>query len=171
MSVRAGKSESEWASPTWNWGSARGDAHDEALKIRTKLNAPQSRSTWLEQMVTTDSLVSWSEVKLVLALKWQRAAHARRDGGEAGYGYVMEQLRRAKYEGSVEADKKFVSDMEERLAVIVADADRSKLREFVEPMDGGQWMDAVKRESPTGYHRRSVAAQVLVALKFVDDGL
>jgi hypothetical protein len=110
-------------------------------------------------------------VKLVLALKWQRAANARGDGGEAGYGYVMEQLRRAKYEGSVEADKKFVSDMEERLAVIVADADRSKLREFVEPMDGGQWMDAVKRESPTGYHRRSVAAQVLVALKFVDDGL
>jgi len=38
-----------------------------------------------------------------------------RDGGAKGYGYVMEQMRRGKYEGA--NDSQFVLDMQARFAL------------------------------------------------------
>jgi hypothetical protein len=46
---------------------------------------------WLGEMVAGES-IPWEEVKLCLALKWQRAARERRDGGPGGYADVLDTL-------------------------------------------------------------------------------
>jgi hypothetical protein len=73
-------------------------------------------------MIGGSTTVEWEDVKLVLALKWQKAARERRDGGAEGYAYVMEQMRLARYEGSEDADVRLVSDMETRLGLLNSDA-------------------------------------------------
>jgi len=116
-----------WASDTWNWGYAVGDAHNEAMRVRKELrdtfdfeegDVGRIRRDWLVDMVAGSSEVDWEDVKLVLALKWQKAAREGRDGGVQGYGYVMEQMRLAKYEGSEAADLQLVTDMERRLDLL-----------------------------------------------------
>jgi len=106
----------------------------------------------------------------VLALKWQRAAHERRDGGEAGFGYVMEQLRLAKYEGSEEADATFVQDMESVLSALVSEDGANQLKTVLDELQKGQ-DDTFKTKCPVDFHRRSVALKVLVALEFCPAGL
>eukprot|EP00798_Chlamydomonas_sp_ICE-L_P011093 gene11093-18707_t len=201
--IRPNAVKSGWASPTWNWGSARGDAHDEAFKLRNKLGTKQSRMSWLGEVMKAGPgggeaadlpcPITWCEgklalallwqkaarerndegradnmrwivkVKLALALLWQKAARERTDGGRAGYGYVMEQLRLAKYEGSEEADATFVSDMESRLPMVVKASELAGLKTEVEAM-GDEQSVAFKGKgaSPQEFHRRSVACQDVV---------
>lgn len=104
---------SRWANPNWRWGYGIGLAHDEAAKLRAKLRSSEQRSLWLDEMVSPSGGVDWEEVKLALALKWQRDRE-RGDDAIAAYNQVMEQLRLAKYEGE-EEDQLFVKDMEARL--------------------------------------------------------
>eukprot|EP00958_Prasinococcus_capsulatus_P025674 scaffold4409_cov369-Prasinococcus_capsulatus_cf.AAC.27 len=72
-----------WSSPTWRWGFAVGDAHDAAYIARSSLQSRDSRRSWLVQLAQTEpSTTPWEEVKLVLALAFQkvklrRSAHAR----------------------------------------------------------------------------------------------
>ena len=73
---------SGWASPTWNWGFAVGDAHNEAMRVRQQLSdsfdggdVGAMRRAWLVDMVGGSSAVGWEDVKLVLALKWQKASY------------------------------------------------------------------------------------------------
>ena len=72
-----------WTSPNWNWGSARGDAHDAARVVRGVLNeSPSRRRDWITAMVQStpsDDAVPWEEVKLVMAL----AFYLRYDGDAA----------------------------------------------------------------------------------------
>lgn len=44
--------------------------------------------------------VGWEEVKLCLALCWQRAAREQRDGGTGGYSQVLDTLVRGGYGAS-----------------------------------------------------------------------
>lgn len=48
-------------------------------------------SQWLGDMLVGES-IPWEEVKLCLALKWQKAARERRDGGPGGYSDVLDTL-------------------------------------------------------------------------------
>ncbi|GAB5360666.1 hypothetical protein AAMO2058_000646900 [Amorphochlora amoebiformis] len=85
-----------WSSPHWNWGYAQGEAHDRALVLRRRLSTPLSREKWLTASQEKGSDVDFEEVKLCLALAWQRAARELRDKGGAD---VLEDMRLAKFEG------------------------------------------------------------------------
>lgn len=140
-----------WGSPTWNWGYAVGDAHDAAAVLRQRLQSQPLRAAWLQQMVVAPAEVPWEDVKLALALLWQRASRERRDGGPGGWSDVMWNLVDAKYEGGLEQDRKFVVDMEARLpqALLVEEGPED---------DVDAW-------------RRRVATSALQALSFVELGL
>jgi hypothetical protein len=45
-----------------------------------------TRREWLVSMIGGSRTVEWEDVKLVLALKWQKAAREGRDGGDQGIG-------------------------------------------------------------------------------------
>ena len=153
---------SGWSSPSWNWGSAVGDAHNEAMRIRGALRDEELRRQWLVSMIGGSSAVEWEDVKLVLALKWQKAARERRD---ADYGFVMERLRLAEYEGD-QQDEVMVADMEARLDQLRPDA--KEMEAFfmaAQNNEGGIYQDLPDA------HRRAVAARVLVGLDFVAQGL
>ena len=94
-----------WTSPTWNWGSARGDAHDAAQVVRAHLNSsPEVRKSWLVALISSTPLapvVPWEEAKLVMALAWQLAGHRGTDAcgsGEGSWLDVMERMRQGVYE-------------------------------------------------------------------------
>eukprot|EP00466_Bigelowiella_natans_P020207 jgi/Bigna1/69362/fgenesh1_pg.8_\ len=83
-----------WDSPGWNWGYANGEAHDKAAVLRSKLRTQKQRGAWLQELSSKDSEIDWEEVKLALALKWQRAIRERRD--QAGWCHVLEEMRLAR---------------------------------------------------------------------------
>ena len=53
---------SGWSSPSWNWGSAVGDAHNEAMRIRGALRDEELRRQWLVSMIGGSSAVEWEVV-------------------------------------------------------------------------------------------------------------
>lgn len=84
-----------WGTREWNWGFANGLAHDEAFKLRSRLSSPANREAWLKSV--GDGEIDQEEVKLCLALKWQRAGHERRAGG---YLEVMDRLASGEFENA-----------------------------------------------------------------------
>jgi hypothetical protein len=164
-----------WASDTWRWGSARGDAHDAAAVVRAALNASaDARKRWLVAMISTAPLpernhVPWEECKLVLALAFQLSGHRGAHACASGAGSwldVMENMRRGYYESdaSVGGDVALARDMGERLD----DAGRALIVEArgvaSEATNGDEvWThDAV---------RRATAAAVLLELDFLEVGI
>ena len=63
----------QWSEPGWNWGSANGDAHDEAMRLRSSLSTPEKRERFLTDVGMLDE-EDWEDSKVVLALACQRAA-------------------------------------------------------------------------------------------------
>ena len=57
--------------PGWNWGSAMGTAHDEAMQIRSRLSTEEARSNFLFTVFAGQA--DLEEMKLALALKCQAA--------------------------------------------------------------------------------------------------
>jgi hypothetical protein len=160
--VQSVLSMSKWADPKWRWGYGVGLAHDEAARLRAKLRTAEDRSAWLDAMVEQEEQVDWEEVKLALALKWQKANRMRGDDAMTAYNQVMELLRLARYEGK-EEDKLFVKDLEARLRFL-GDSANSLVLDF----RGKQRPDA--RDSSDG-RRRVIAAAVLEGFEFVESGL
>mmetsp|Transcript_28986 Transcript_28986/g.69162 ORF Transcript_28986/g.69162 Transcript_28986/m.69162 type:complete len:226 (+) Transcript_28986:3-680(+) len=142
-----------WADPDWKWGYGNGKAHNAAYDLRRGLSSESSRSKWMETLLSDEKL-GWDDVKLCLALKWQRAAREGRDGGRGGFGDVMEMMRKCKYEGSDANDDRLVQDMSSRLAMLPG-AESSVASGL--PGREGQ--------------RRTVAARVLDRMDFVRIGL
>eukprot|EP00241_Pyramimonas_parkeae_P010629 CAMPEP_0114227554 /NCGR_PEP_ID=MMETSP0058-20121206/1854_1 /TAXON_ID=36894 /ORGANISM="Pyramimonas parkeae, CCMP726" /LENGTH=240 /DNA_ID=CAMNT_0001338407 /DNA_START=27 /DNA_END=750 /DNA_ORIENTATION=- len=157
-----------WGSPNWKWGYAVGDAHDAAAKVRSQLRAPAVRAGWLQAVTCDPKRVSWFEIKLVLALAWQRAA--RDDGGPNGFRAVMENMRLAQYEGNDEADAKLVQDMDVRLPMLVDGGDLSGVQGIVQDLGGSSALK-LQQTDVVEFRRRYVAAQVLILLEFVEVGL
>ena len=63
---------SPWASPTWRWGSALGDAHVQSTALGDRLATAESREAFVAAIGAGD--VEWAECQLALALKCQHAA-------------------------------------------------------------------------------------------------
>ena len=63
----------QWSEPGWNWGSANGEAHEEALRLRSSLSTPDQRERFLTDVGMLDE-EDWEDSKVVLALTCQRAA-------------------------------------------------------------------------------------------------
>ena len=97
----------DWTSPDWNWGSAQGSAHSEALRIRTQLATPAARAAFQEDAETGKA--DFDDLKLALALKCQRARNLGYDvrvGFQAGmWEGLMNDMASCFFEGEGGADK------------------------------------------------------------------
>ena len=106
-----------WSSPKWNWGSAVGEAHDVAMRVRSLLSTPEVRQGFLQK--TASGEVDFEEAKMALALKCQRARNL-------GYDLIGEQWRGNSWETLMDemAACKFEGEGGEEL---LADAIRLRL--------------------------------------------
>jgi len=134
---------STWSSPDWRWGYGNGAAHDVAMRVRASLSSPASRSAFMEALRSSDppSLEETEEVKMVLALAWQRARNYGYD--TANWEGAMEQMAACEFEGEGGSGR-------------LAQAIRSRL--------GGSEADASTAVGP-------LAAKSLEALQFESRGL
>ena len=69
-----------WDDPNWNWGSAIGTAHDEAMKVRAALSTPEARKDFLFTVFAGQA--DPEEAKMALALKCQRARNLGYDAND-----------------------------------------------------------------------------------------
>ena len=105
---------SGWTSPDWNWGSAVGTGHDCAAICRRQFGSCQSRASLVSYLLKGQG-PPFEEVKLILALAWQRGRWDGCDGGLGGYGEVLNAMAQAqRYEVGDECDWLLVQDMKER---------------------------------------------------------
>eukprot|EP00965_Chrysotila_dentata_P150025 4955155-Pleurochrysis_carterae.AAC.2 len=88
-------SSSSWSSPDWRWGYANGAAHDAAATLRNKLRTNSAREEFLKD--ARSGSASLEELKLALALKWQRARNFGYD--EDDWEAAMEDMAACKFEG------------------------------------------------------------------------
>ena len=84
-----------WSDPGWNWGSAVGTAHDEAMKTRSKLSTEEARSSFLFTVFAGQA--DLEEMKMALALKCQRARNFNYD--ESNWEGLMDDMGACRFEG------------------------------------------------------------------------
>ena len=166
-----GVPQSGWTSPQWNWGSAVGTGHDCARICREKYDTSQARQDFIHQLLKwrrsneeEDNLLllDFEEVKLVLALTWQRGRWNGSDGGKGGYGEVLKHMAEAKrYEQDSEAEcsRRLVQDMQARFHLLQPSSrDADAMANL--GCDGDDIFDA----------RYRCAGLVLQCMGFVEDG-
>ena len=101
-----------WSDSNWNWGSADGDAHNEAMRVRTLLSTPQARREFLQR--AADGTVDLEDVKMALALKCQRACNVGYDLPGRGWQTLMESMASCAFEGD-DGEAKLEAAIRERL--------------------------------------------------------
>ena len=84
-----------WDDPNWNWGSAIGTAHDEAMKVRAALATPEARKDFLFSVFAGQA--DQEEAKMALALKCQRARNLGYDTSD--WEGLMDAMAACKFEG------------------------------------------------------------------------
>lgn len=149
---------SGWTSPDWNWGSGVGTGHDCAAICRKKCERRQSRASLVTDLLERKG-PPFEEVKLVLALAWQRGRWDGSDGGPGGYGEVLNAMAQARrYEVGDECDRLLVQDMKERYHLLdPTDADKEAMLSLDgEDVDGA---------------RRQCSGLVLKSMGFIENGL
>ena len=92
-----------WTSPNWNWGSAIGDAHDEAMRVRAALSTPEARRDFLQATASEDGDIE--AAKMALALSCQRARNLGYDLQGRPWENLMESMAACEYEGEDGLDK------------------------------------------------------------------
>ncbi|KAJ1461657.1 hypothetical protein M885DRAFT_558092 [Pelagophyceae sp. CCMP2097] len=81
----ASSSALSWGSRGWNWGSANGAAHDQAMTLRRSLGTTEARAGFLRALKTGDA--SSDDAKLALGLAFQGAARSSRMPSEFSAAY------------------------------------------------------------------------------------
>jgi len=134
-----------WASPEWRWGSADGEAHNVAMRLREEFGKPHRRSA----MVTYAKMgaVDFFDLKMALALSCQRARDFGYDESDGRWEALMEEMAACEFESEGMIDQP-------KLAAAVN-------KRIPSPID-----DAILKENPAG-----VIAEGLVHLGFVEKGL
>ena len=82
--------------PGWNWGSAMGTAHDEAMRIRSSLSTEEARSNFLFTVFAGQA--DLEEMKLALALKCQAARNMGYD--DQNWEQLMDEMAACRFEGA-----------------------------------------------------------------------
>jgi hypothetical protein len=106
---------------------------------------------------------NFEEVKLVLALAWQRGRWDGSDGGRGGYGDVLATMASAsRYEDGSEDDcsRHLIEDMQQRFQLLGSSKDLAVMQGLSHAH--GDDLDAARREC---------SALVLDTMGFVDNGL
>ena len=86
-----------WSSPSWNWGSAVGDAHNEAMRVRDSLSTPEKRTQFLQDNAANSA--DLEDAKMALALSCQRARNIGYDLPGRPWEGLMEDMAACKFEG------------------------------------------------------------------------
>ena len=176
MSISSSKTiyeipNSGWKEKEWNWGFAVGTGHDCAAICRDRYRSRQSRLALVQELCAAPTKNpqdreprNFEEVKLVLALAWQRGRWDGTDGGRGGYGEVLGAMAQAKrYESDDEKEDatRLVADMVSRYQLL------SPTKEQQEDMR------TISTLLETDYDaaRRKCSGLVLWATRFVDNGL
>lgn len=127
-------SYSIWSDPELNWGYANGKGHDYAMVLRKKMKTQKEREEFCEKALLGE--VTYDELTLVLALRFQRAAREGKDGCGKGWE-IMNKLADCVYEvkeGSVELQEDLYSLIDKlpiELSNLVDDMDAcKKAKEF-----------------------------------------
>jgi hypothetical protein len=114
-----GVPHSGWSSPQWNWGYGSGTGHDCAVICRTRYATSESRTKLVESLILMHPDTDVEEIKLVLALLWQKCRRDNSDGGVGGYRDVLQSLVKAdRYESSTDGISRLTMDMLARLPLI-----------------------------------------------------
>ena len=162
---------SGWKSPTWNWGYGVGTGHDCAAICRQKYARMEDREELVRQLISAPTVgeneqrlpANFEEVKLVMALAWQKGRWDGSDGGEGGYGEVLHAMADARrYEDGDETTNCMLlfKDMEERYYLL----DPS-------PEDMKEMKKATKIcESDSDAAVRCCSGLVLKSMGFVNNG-
>ena len=171
---------SGWKSPQWQWGSAIGTGHDCAAICRQRYATRAARQELIQQLLllneNQDNDVSpekrqqrlptnFEEVKLVLALAWQRGRWDGSDGGPGGYGDVLMHMAQARRYESLDQDdeevtsRQLVQDMASRFELLSPTPEETER------------MKSVVADDDYDRARRQCSGLVLEAMGFVENGL
>lgn len=166
-----GVPNSGWRAPQWNWGYAVGTGHECAFICRKRYNSRQARVELIKDLcaasVTKVELrepQNFEEVKLVLALAWQRGRWDGSDGGEGGYGEVLTAMAEAsRYETDDDevSSTRLVNDMTRRFRLLAPTTEQEQAMQST----------ASILETDFDAARRQCSGLVLAAMGFVDKGL
>lgn len=168
-----GVAKSGWKSSAWNWGSAVGTGHDCARICRQNYASREARAELVENLLLTTTTgtqsstvlipANFEEVKLVLALAWQRGRWDGTDGGRGGYGDVLHYMAEAKrYEDGSEEEcaMRLIQDMQARYSLLRPSSKQEMAMQNV----------VVHCESDVPRAQRRCSGLVLEAMGFVENG-
>lgn len=94
------KSVSGFSDPNWNWGSSNGTGHDAAMAIRQTLGTKDRRREFVSNLDANCEAIGIDDIKLALALRFQRASHEGIIGSKEG-NRIMRNMAALKYENAV----------------------------------------------------------------------
>jgi len=166
MKTIYGIPNSGWTSSEWNWGYAVGTGHDCAAICRQQYQTKKSRVNLIDSLMTsTEEPQNFEEVKLVLALAFQRGRWDGSDGGRGGYGEVLAYMADARrYEIGTEKEcaLNFVQDMQERFHLLKPDPeDQTTMNQLLIRQDDANF----------DISRRQCSGLVLKAMGFLENGI
>jgi hypothetical protein len=163
---------SGWTSPQWNWGYGAGTGHECAAICRQRYNSRQVRAALIKDLCTSPTIeienrepTNFEEVKLILALAWQRGRWDGSDGGKGGYGDVLATMADAsRYESDDEKEDsiRLVKDMTGRFRLLGPSKEQTDEMENVL---------AILLENDKDAARRKCSGMVLEAMGFIENGL
>ena len=111
-----------WSDASWAWGSATGDAHVEAGRLRGRLGAESARADFVRAVA--DGSASFEDAKLALALLCQRASkkcfaarHGLDEDERVRWGELVHELAQCAFEGP-RGDVALADAIGERLGLI-----------------------------------------------------
>lgn len=157
-----GVPRSGWRSTAWNWGYASGTGHDCARICRDRYSTRQARIDLVSQLQQGQAEpANFEEVKLVLALAWQRGRWDGSDGGAGGFGEVLAEMAAAKrYEEGSEEEcaRRLTQDMQARFHLLGPTEEQVAEMQTLEDSDA----DTAQRRC---------SGLVLEAMGFIDNGI
>lgn len=176
MSISSSKTiydipNSGWKAPQWNWGYAVGTGHDCAAVCRDRYYSRKARLALIQELCAAPTRNpehreprNFEEVKLVLALAWQRGRWDGTDGGRGGYGEVLGAMAKAtRYESDNEKENanRLVADMTSRYHLLSPTKEQEEEMRTISTL----------LETDFDAARRKCSGLVLLAMKFVENGL
>jgi hypothetical protein len=180
-----GVSKSGWQSPVWNWGSAVGTGHDCAKICRQQYSSRSKRQELVHHLLSAEGTIDdipqdFEEVKLILALAWQRGRWDGTDGGKGGYSEVLQHLVTAdRYEAKDGSDsdldwsRLWIYDIQQRYHTLKPSPEQIKsmqnIVEIVQLQTNSNARSSCD-DSVIYRARRQCSGLVLEAMGFIENG-
>ena len=155
---------SGWTTPDWNWGYAQGTGHTCAAICRELYMTRGARESLVNNLLQAESEQSVEEIKLILALEWQRGRWDGTDGGRGGYSEVLSAMAAAKrYEDGPDDEclQRLVEDMATPARFRLLGASEEEVTEME---------DCISANTPEEGFRKC-SGMVLRAMGFVERGV